>query len=133
VDCNIKDLSRFENDFVSNFDTYKADGAFCAVIHADICVIEIMSEIEILDNGNTIFFRDLSIYPQGQVNFRGKVIKNILSLRRQIRKAAKKLGFKKMMITGDRLHSSTSANPGHHVHIEITFREVTNEITDSKQ
>ena len=117
LNCNTKELSTFEPDFISNFNDYKAKGGFCAVIHTDVCVIEILADLEILDDGNTLFFKDFMIYPQGEENLKGRVRKEIFILTSQIIAAAKKLGFKQLIVEGDRLESSTSANPGHHIRI----------------
>ncbi len=117
MDCDTKDLSSFESDFVSNFDTYKADGGFCAVIPTKICLIDILSDIEILEGGSTLFLKDIVIYPRGEKSFKGEATKEMISLIRQISRAAKKLRFKKLVIKGERLESSTSSDPGHNVYI----------------
>ncbi len=60
--------------------------------------------------------KDIVIYGRGKTPLAG-LTKTFLMLKTQFGEAARKMGFKKLRITGKRAEKSTSASPGKEINI----------------
>lgn len=78
--------------------------------------VGLLAEVEV--NGTTLHLKDLVIYGQGQTPLTG-LTREVLAARSQLMKEAKSMGFEKLRITGERVQSSSSANPGHCIDVTI--------------
>lgn len=68
--------------------------------------------------GDTLILRDVVVYGRGSSPLTG-LTREALAARSQLVNEAKALGFRKLRITGERIQSSSSANPGHPIDIMI--------------
>ncbi|MDM8522301.1 hypothetical protein QUF80_02925 [Desulfococcaceae bacterium HSG8] len=96
-----------------------------AVEREDILELEITTSkgtvdllAEIIIDSNTLHVRDIAIYGRDEVPLTG-LSKTFLVLRTQFVKAARKMGFRKLRITGERAKRSTSASPGKEIDITV--------------
>jgi len=76
--------------------------------------VSILAEVEI--SGNTLHLKDMVVY--GKEPLSG-LLKNVVAARRQLINEAISLGFSRLRITGHRVPSSSSANPGHIIDVII--------------
>jgi hypothetical protein len=82
--------------------------------------VGLLAEVEI--NGSTLHLKDVTIYGEGTVPLTG-LIKEVLAGRAQLIKDVKAMGFEKLRITGERVKTSSSANPGHCIDVTIRVTE----------
>lgn len=73
---------------------------------------------EIVIEGETLHLRDIVVYAEAKKPLSG-LEKEILRTRTQLIETARKLGFKKLRMTGIRHPKSTSAKPGKKVNINV--------------
>jgi hypothetical protein len=73
---------------------------------------------EIVVEGKTVILRSVVVYPRGSSKLTG-LTRETLAARTQLKNEAKAWGFEKLRITGQRVQSSSSANPGHAIDITI--------------
>lgn len=73
---------------------------------------------ETVVEGNTLILKDVVVFGRSPANLSG-LTREALAARTQLIKEAKTLGFKKLKITGQRVASSSSGNPGHKIDITI--------------
>ena len=73
---------------------------------------------EIVVEGDTLTLKDVAVFGRSSSTLTG-LTKEALAIRTLLIKEAKRLGFKTLRITGQRLESSTSGNPGHAVDITV--------------
>ena len=73
---------------------------------------------ETVVEGETLLLKDVVVYGRGPSNLTG-LTREALAARTQLINEAKAWGFKKLRITGQRVQSSSSANPGHVIDITI--------------
>jgi hypothetical protein len=75
---------------------------------------------EVVVEGDTIHLKDIVIYPRTAQPLMG-LEAEILAARTQIALEAKQHGFKQLRITGKRLLSSSSANPGREIDVTMNL------------
>lgn len=73
---------------------------------------------ETVVDGDTLLLKDVVVYGRDPSNLTG-LTKEALAARTQLVNEAIVWGFKKLRITGQRIQSSSSANPGHTIDITI--------------
>ena len=73
---------------------------------------------ETVVEGDTLILKDVVVYGRSTSNLTG-LAKEALAARTQLIEEAKALGFKKLKITGQRVESSSSGNPGHPIDITV--------------
>ncbi len=73
---------------------------------------------EILVEGDTLILKDITVYGRSQTKMTG-LGKAAFAARSQLIDEAKALGFNTLRIMGQRVQSSSSANPGHLVDITV--------------
>jgi hypothetical protein len=73
---------------------------------------------EIVVESDTLILKDVVVYGRAQSKLTG-LTKEALAARTQLIEEAKELGFKKLKITGQRVPSSSSGNPGHAIDITV--------------
>ncbi|MGH9905631.1 MAG: hypothetical protein ACRD8U_08630 [Pyrinomonadaceae bacterium] len=76
---------------------------------------------EIVVEGDKLVLKDIAIYGRGTEPLTG-LAREILSARSQLAAEARALGFKELQITGKRVATSTSANPGHEVNVTMRLQ-----------
>jgi len=74
--------------------------------------------VEIVIEEETLHLKDIVIYPEAKGALSG-LDKDILKTRTKLIETARKLGFKKLKITGYRHPKSTSAKPGKKININV--------------
>jgi hypothetical protein len=72
--------------------------------------VEMMAEVEI--QGSTLHLKNLAVYPKGTQGQLAVGMKEVLRMRKQLMDEAKALGFDELRLSGQRVESSSSANPG---------------------
>ena len=75
-----------------------------------------LAEVEV--SGKTLHLKDVVIYGEGSTPLTG-LMNEVLAARTHLINEARAMGFEQLRITGQRVESSSSANPGHLV--DITF------------
>jgi hypothetical protein len=73
---------------------------------------------ETVVEGDTLILKDVVVYGRSPSNLTG-LTKEALAARTQLIEEAKALGFQKLKITGQRIPSSSSGNPGHPIDITV--------------
>lgn len=73
---------------------------------------------EIVVEGDTLILKDVVVFGRSASNLTG-LTKEALAARTQLVEEARALGFKKLRITGQRVPSSSSGNPGHIIDITV--------------
>ena len=73
---------------------------------------------EVAIEGDTIHLKDVALFPRTAEPLSG-LGKELLVARTQLANEAKQLGFKRLRITGKRLVTSSSANPGKEIDVTI--------------
>jgi hypothetical protein len=73
---------------------------------------------ETVVEGKTLLLKDVVVYGRGSSSLAG-LTKEALAARTQLVNEAEAWGFEKLRITGQRVQSSSSANPGHTIDITI--------------
>lgn len=73
---------------------------------------------ETVVEGDTLVLKDVVVYGEGTTPLTG-LTREALAARTQLIEEAKALGFKKLRITGQRIQSSSSGNPGHPIDITV--------------
>jgi hypothetical protein len=79
-----------------------------------------LAEVEV--RGKTLHLQDAVIYGEGVTPLTG-LTKEVLAARTQLITEARAMGFERLRITGHRVASSSSANPGHLVDLSIDLSE----------
>ena len=98
-------LDELSDLFEYTFDTVKGKVGFLA---------------EVERSGDVLHLKDIVVYGAGgQKIGKGEVLKDVLRQRAYLSNKAKEMGFKRLRITGNRVESSSSANPGKVIDIEI--------------
>jgi hypothetical protein len=102
----------------------KDEGILECVIPTQHGKLNLLAEIEILDNNETLHIKDLIIYPENvsDSSLKGKLLREIITLRSQLQIAAHHLKFNRLKITAVRVKSSTSANPGHSINLNVELK-----------
>jgi hypothetical protein len=78
--------------------------------------VDILAEIVI--EGDTLHLKDIVVYAEAKKPLSG-LEKEILKTRTRLIETARKLGFKKLKMTGTRHPKSTSAKPGKKININV--------------
>jgi RHS repeat-associated protein len=78
--------------------------------------VDVLAEVVV--EGDTLVLKDIAIFGRAQAPLKG-VTREMLEAIYDLREQARAAGFKKLRITGQRVPSSTSVNPGHNVDINI--------------
>jgi hypothetical protein len=73
---------------------------------------------ETVVEGDTLVLKDVVVYGEGTTPLTG-LTREALAARTQLMAEAKALGFKKLRITGQRVQSSSSGNPGHTIDVTL--------------
>lgn len=73
---------------------------------------------EVVVNGNQLWLKDIAVFGRGSQPLTN-LAKDALAARTQLMNLAREMGFEQLRITGVRIPTSTSANPGHIVDILI--------------
>jgi hypothetical protein len=73
---------------------------------------------ETVIEGDTLHLKDVVVYGRGPSNLTG-LTREALAARTRLINEAKGWGFRTLRITGHRLPSSSSANPGHMIDLRI--------------
>jgi hypothetical protein len=73
---------------------------------------------ETVVEGDTLILKDVAIYGRSSTSLTG-LTKEALAARTQLVEEAKALGFKTLKITGRRMESGSSGNPGHAIDITV--------------
>ena len=68
--------------------------------------------------GDTLILKDVVVYGEGTTPLTD-LTREAFAARTQLIEEAKALGFKKLRITGQRVQTSSSGNPGHVIDITI--------------
>ena len=89
---------------------------FQLTVETEKGVIDVLAEEEI--DGKLLTLKDMTIFPRSPRPLTG-LTKDILAARSYLMKEVRDLGFDNLRITGKRLESSTSTNPGHTVDLVI--------------
>ncbi|MFN7769050.1 MAG: hypothetical protein ACK5UC_17740, partial [Planctomycetaceae bacterium] len=69
-----------------------------------------LAEVDV--SGKTLHLKDVVIFGEGSTPLTG-LTKEVLAARTQLINEARAMGFERLRITGQRVASSSSANPGH--------------------
>jgi hypothetical protein len=73
---------------------------------------------EVVVEGDTLILKDVVVYGRSSSRLTG-LCKDALAARTQLIAEVKNLGFKRLKITGQRVLSSSSGNPGHPIDLTI--------------
>jgi len=73
---------------------------------------------EVVFEGNTLILRDVVVFGRSPSNLSG-LAREAFAARTQLIEEAKALGFQNLRITGQRISSSSSGNPGHATDITV--------------
>lgn len=82
--------------------------------------VDVLAEIVV--EGDSLTLKDIAIFGRGKEALSG-LTREILAARTQLANEARELGFKVLKITGRRVETSTSANPGKTVNITIDLTQ----------
>lgn len=77
---------------------------------------------DIVVEGDTLILKDVVVYSRSPSSLTG-LTRDALAARTQLIEEAKVLGFKKLRITGQRIQSSSSGNPGHTIDITVDLEK----------
>ena len=78
--------------------------------------VDVLAEIVV--QGDTLVLKDIAIFGRGQAPLKG-LTRDMFEAIYELREQARAAGFKTLRITGKRIESSTSVNPGHVVDMTI--------------
>ena len=73
---------------------------------------------ETVVEGDTLILKNVVVYGRSPTNLTG-LTKDALAARTQLIEEARALGFKTLKITGQRVQSGSSGNPGHPIDITV--------------
>ena len=75
-----------------------------------------IAEVEV--DGKTLWLKDIVVYGEGTAPLTG-LRSEVFAARSQLMNEAKLMGFDKLRLSGKRVASSSSANPGHIVDVTV--------------
>ena len=78
--------------------------------------VTFLAEVEV--DGTTLWLKDIVVYGEGTAPLTG-LRAEVFAARKQLIDEAKSMGFKRLRLSGKRVASSSSANPGHIVDLFV--------------